>query len=207
MNFAWLLSGFLFIALTIPPLRTIINDVDGAFHRISVDTEWQPLVTAAEALDVIGSVWVTFPFIGLIAVWLVVQKHWEAMFTWFLTMGLTQVLIGPIKNLYERARPPDALVETTSFSFPSGHAVAGAAIAVAAVIVLVPAGPARRNLEMLAAGFAVAMALSRVYLRAHYLSDVAAGAALGIAVAVGTASLLHEIDNRRRVHQGEEREP
>ena len=37
---------------------------------------------------------------------------------------------------------------------------------------------------MLAAVFAVMMALSRVYLRAHWLSDVAAGVALGAAVAV-----------------------
>jgi undecaprenyl-diphosphatase len=96
-----------------------------------------------------------------------------------------------------------SLVETTSWSFPSGHSVAGATIAIAAVIVLVPAGPKRRNLEMLAAAFAVVMALSRVYLRAHWLSDVAAGAALGAAIAIGAAALLHWIDDRRRgqIHQ------
>jgi len=71
-------------------------------------------------------------------------------------------------------------------------------MAVAAVIVLVPAGPKRRNLEMMAAAFAIIMALSRVYLRAHWLSDVAAGAALGAAIALGAAALMHRIDDRRR---------
>ena len=81
--------------------------------------------------------------------------------------------------------------------------MAGAAIALAAVIVLVSAGPKRRNLEMLAAAFAVAMALSRVYLRAHWLSDVAAGAALGAAVAIGCAAAMHYIDDRRRERLGQ----
>ena len=116
---------------------------------------------------------------------------------WVLAMAVSQFLIGPMKLLYERERPPMPLVETTSFSFPSGHAVAGAAIAVSLVIVFVPSGPRRRNLEMLAAAFAVLMALSRVYLRAHWLSDATAGAALGVAVAIGAAALIHIIYNRR----------
>ena len=45
--------------------------------------------------------------------------------------------------------------------------------------------------------FAVVMALSRVYLRAHWLSDVAAGAALGAAIAIGAATLMHWLDERR----------
>ena len=97
-----------------------------------------------------------------------------------------------------RVRPPMSLVEITNWSFPSGHSVSGAAIAIAAVIVLVPASPRRRNLEMLAVGFAVVMALSRVYLRVHWLSDVAAGAALGAAIAIGVAAIIHRIDDRRQ---------
>ena len=133
-NLAWVLSGVLFVALVIGPLRNLIDAVDEAVHRLAMEAEWQPLVRASEGLDIIGSVWVTFPFIVRVALWLGYQKHWEALLTWLATMGLTQVLIGPVKSLYERARPPDALVETTSFSFPSGHSVAGAAIAVAAVV-------------------------------------------------------------------------
>jgi undecaprenyl-diphosphatase len=56
---------------------------------------------------------------------------------------------------------------------------------------------------MLAAAFAIVMALSRVYLRAHWLSDVAAGAALGAAIAIGAAALMHWIDDRRRERENE----
>ena len=113
-------------------------------------------------------------------------------------MFISQLMVGPAKDFYERSRPTMSLAETSSWSFPSGHSVVGAAIAVAAVIVLVPAGPTRRNLEIAAGAFAVVMAVSRVYLRAHWLSDVAAGAALGAAIAIGVAALIHRIDDRRR---------
>ena len=194
----WAVSAFLFLALAIPPLADAVQAVDDAIYDWAVTTEFEPAVTAAKVLDFVGSVWVTLPIILLIAAWLAWRRRWEAFLSWTLAMVVSQLLIGPVKDLYARPRPPMPLVETSSFAFPSGHSVAGAAIAIAAVIVLVPAGPKRRNLEMLAAAFAVVMALSRVYLRAHWLSDVAAGAALGAAIAIGAAALMHWIDDRRR---------
>jgi undecaprenyl-diphosphatase len=89
------------------------------------------------------------------------------------------------------------------FSFPSGHAVAGAAIAVALVLVLMSAGPARRRWELAAIAFAFVMAMSRVYLNAHWFSDVVAGVLLGAGVALGTAGVVTEIRDvalRRRSH-------
>ncbi|MFC2153023.1 phosphatase PAP2 family protein [Actinomycetota bacterium] len=193
----WALGGFLFVALAVPSLADMVQAVDDWVYELAVDLENDVVVAVAKALDLIGSTWVTAPIMVIVAVVLVVLRRWHGLAFWVLAMAVSQFLIGPMKLLYERERPPMPLVETTSFSFPSGHAVAGAAIAVSLVIVLVPAGPKRRNLEMLAAAFAVLMALSRVYLRAHWLSDAAAGAALGVAVAIGAAALIHIIDNLR----------
>jgi undecaprenyl-diphosphatase len=190
----WALSALLFIALAIPVLAEGVRSVDDAVFDAAVSAEWRPAVVIAKVLDFVGSAWVTVPLMLGVAVWLGWRKRWEAFATWILVMVSSQLLIGPVKDAYERVRPPQSLVETTSWSFPSGHSVAGAAIAISIVIVLVPAGPRRRNLEILAATFAVVMALSRVYLRAHWLSDVAAGAALGAALAIGAASLIHWID-------------
>ena len=194
----WILSALLFIALAIPALADTVQIVDDGIHRWVVENEWAPAVAAAEFLDLIGRWPVTWPIMIAVAAWLAWRRRWEAFFSWMVAMTVSQLLIGPVKELYERARPPLSLVETTGWSFPSGHSVVGATIAVALVIVLVPAGPKRRNLEMLAAAFAVLMALSRVYLRAHWFSDVAAGAALGAAVAIGAAALFHWLDDRRR---------
>jgi membrane-associated phospholipid phosphatase len=197
----WILSTLLFLALAVPVFATAVQSVDDVVHRWAVSIEWGPAVVAAKVLDFIGSGWVTWPVMVGVAGWLAWRRRWEAFFSWMVAMAASQLLIGPVKDLYMRSRPPTSLVETTSWSFPSGHSVAGAAIAIALVIVLIPAGPRRRNLEMLAAAFAVLMALSRVYLRAHWLSDVAAGAALGAAVAIGAAALMHRFDDRRRGHR------
>lgn len=194
----WVLSSLLFLALAIPVFTTAVQSVDNVVHRWAVSAEWTPAVVAAKVLDFIGSGWVTWPVIVGVGGWLAWRRRWEAFFSWILAMAVSQLLIGPVKDLYMRPRPPVSLVLTTSWSFPSGHSVAGAAIAIALVIVLIPAGPKRRDFEMLAAAFAVLMALSRVYLRAHWLSDVASGAALGAAVAIGAAALMHRIDDRRR---------
>ena len=194
----WMLSGLLFLALAIPASADLVQSFDDVVYRWAVSAEWDPAVAAAEALDFVGGSLVTWPLMIAVAAWLAWRRRWEAFATWVSAMALSQILIGPVKDVYERVRPPLSLVETTSWSFPSGHSVAGATIAIAAVIVLVRAGPKRRNLEMLVAAFVVVMALSRVYLRAHWLTDVAAGAALGAAIAIFSAAIMHRIDDRRR---------
>jgi undecaprenyl-diphosphatase len=79
------------------------------------------------------------------------------------------------------------------FSFPSGHAVATASIAVALVLAFQHAGPQRRKWEVAAAAAAFVMALSRVYLNAHWFSDVVAGVLLGTGIALGATALISEI--------------
>jgi membrane-associated phospholipid phosphatase len=88
-------------------------------------------------------------------------------------------LIGPVKALYERPRPPASVVATHGFSFPSGHAVAGAVTAVGLVLVLLPPGSRRWAWEVRAAVYASLMALSRTYLGVDWLSDVVAGGLWG----------------------------
>jgi undecaprenyl-diphosphatase len=196
----WAFSALLFLAIAFPALREAVQVVDDDVHRWAISAEWGPAVVTAQILDFMGTAWVVWPLMAAVAGWLAWRRRWEALLSWVVTMIVSQLMVGPVKDLYMRPRPTMSLAETSSWSFPSGHSVVGAAIAIAAVIVLVPAGPKRRNLEMVAAGFAVVMALSRVYLRAHWLSDVAAGAALGAAIAIGTAALMHRIDDHRRGH-------
>jgi undecaprenyl-diphosphatase len=83
-----------------------------------------------------------------------------------------------------RPRPPDPHVETDGLSYPSGHsAYAVAWVACAVALVRGGAGFATRFAAVTAAVvLAVAIALTRVYLRAHYLSDVEGGLALATAI-------------------------
>jgi len=194
----WLLGGMLFLALAVPVLRSFVQGVDDAVYQLAIDVESSPVVRVAVVLDFLGGPWVTFPIMVVVGAYLAWRRRWEGFMYWALAMVLSQALVGPIKLLYGRPRPALPLVETTGYSFPSGHAVVGAVMAIALVIVLVPPGPRRRNLEMLAAAFAVIMGFSRVYLRAHWLSDAVAGVSLGAAVAIGVAVAMHYVVERGR---------
>ena len=99
----------------------------------------------------------------------------------------TDAIVWISKVAYERPRPPDALVSTTGDSFPSAHSATAAVVAIGLVLVFVPITEHRRRWLSAAAGWAVLMAASRVYLRAHWFTDVVAGVAIGAAVALAFA--------------------
>jgi undecaprenyl-diphosphatase len=103
---------------------------------------------------------------------------------------LSHVPVQLLKRVVQRPRPCDAngrplaLVDLPDpFSFPSGHAAAATAVA-ASVAIAHPAAGA------LLLPLAALVAASRVTLRVHHVSDVVAGAGLGIAGAIAAAALL-----------------
>jgi membrane protein DedA with SNARE-associated domain/membrane-associated phospholipid phosphatase len=103
---------------------------------------------------------------------------------------VTTITVQLLKAAEDRPRPSGAIVETAHASFPSGHAANGA-VYVAVAIVLgraIDSPAARFALLGLGLALATAIGLSRIYLRAHYLSDVAAGWGLA-AVVFGLAGI------------------
>jgi membrane-associated phospholipid phosphatase len=157
------------------------------------DVHNQVLTLLARFLNVLGGGLVTIPLRIGVSVWLIVRTRWRALAAWLVTWAVAELVLAGAKSFFHRGRPPDPLADVVGFSFPSGHAVAGAATAVALVLVLLPAGPKRRRWELAAVAFAFVMALSRVYLQAHWFSDVVAGVLLGAGVALGSAGLVTEI--------------
>lgn len=176
---------------------------DGAVQRFDdacldavVALRVQPLVWAGEALSVAGSAWVNWPLRVIAVAGLLWRRRLVQTAAFVLAVASSELLIGWLKLLYDRPRPPGALVATTGASFPSGHAVAGAVTAVGLVIVLFPPGRSRWVWEARAAAFATLMALSRVYLGAHWFTDVLAGGLLGGSLAIGWPALLQEVRAR-----------
>lgn len=82
------------------------------------------------------------------------------------------------------ALPPDGLVHPLGTSFPSGHATYAGATCVALVLVFTTPGSRRTWWRMLAGLATAGMAWSRIYLQAHWLSHVIAGAMLGVDIAM-----------------------
>jgi len=104
-----------------------------------------------------------------------------------LAVPAAMVLNVALKDSFRRARPvlDDPLVHLATYSFPSGHAVAST-VFYGMLCVLVFRRTQSRRSRALAATLAAVMvplvAFSRVYLGAHFLSDVTAGIAVGTLV-------------------------
>ena len=125
---------------------------------------------------------------------LIRHRHAIVAFVLAAGLGLTTLAVHTAKAAVDRPRPPDPLVHTSFSSFPSGHAanaIAWVALAVASARV-VPRLAGRAAVVVAALALAAAVGLTRVELRAHYLTDVLAGWGLGAAVFAlcGAAGLL-----------------
>ena len=89
-----------------------------------------------------------------------------------------------LKLAFHRPRPELAFLHLDTYSFPSGHSTAAAAMFGALAFLLWPrARAARRRVALVAAAVVLIglVGFSRLYLGVHYLSDVLAGLALGAA--------------------------
>ena len=200
----WAVAGLLFVAMAIPPIRDVIFSMDEWIYDTTYPVKLGGITAVAWVLNFIGGGLFAWPLRTVVAGILAARRRWEAFWAWLLAIGLSEPFIWLLKELYGRERPPEALVEATSGSFPSGHAIGGAVMAVGLVVAFVPAGPERRNLELVAAGFAFIMGGSRMYLGAHYLTDVVAGVAFGAAAAIGAAVIVHRFYLRRFIKDREE---
>lgn len=92
-----------------------------------------------------------------------------------------EVLNAGLKLVFHRPRPELAFVQLDTYSFPSGHAAGSAAIygALAYLSTRRLTGAGRVVPAILAVILVAAVGFSRLYLGAHYLSDVLAGLSLG----------------------------
>ncbi len=194
----WVVALSLFVAYAIGPVRDAIDRFDQQLFDLTFPIKWGPLTAIAYTLDFVGSWFVVWPIRIAVAAYFGVTRRWIALAVWVIAIAVSDPLIGILKVVYARPRPTGGLVEEVTYSFPSGHSVAGAVVAISLVLCLVRPGPARRNLEIGAALFAVIMGGSRMYLGAHWFTDVVAGVALGAACAIAAAAVVQWYVDRRK---------
>jgi undecaprenyl-diphosphatase len=138
----------------------------------------------ARAVTHLGSLPVVAAVTALAVVVLLMRRRTVESVTLVSALALTWVGVHIAKDVIDRPRPADALVDTAGQSYPSGHAAyAFAWVAIAFVLTRTLPGLARTTVAIVAAiVLAVVIGLTRVYLRAHYLSDVVGGAGLAAAI-------------------------
>ena len=171
------------------------------------------LLPAMTAASFMGSLWPSIVIVAAFAVWLGVRRQrLAAVVTGIATASLSLGIVPAIKAAIARPRPAPELVMViapdTDGSFPSGHA-AFAVLFYGWVIYLLPQLTSNRGvivtMRVLLAVFIVMDMLSRVYLGAHWASDVAGGAILGgiaLWIMIATYGILRKRTGGEETHAG-----
>lgn len=137
-----------------------------------------------QALTAMGASVVLFPAFALAEAVLIGRGRLGAALFLGLASGGALLLDWIMKLFFQRPRPqlPWAAV-LPDYSFPSGHTMNGTVFYVALALILWSVVGRRAGVLALAAALAVSVgiALSRIYLGFHYLTDVVGGMLAGIA--------------------------
>ncbi|GAA1979766.1 phosphatase PAP2 family protein [Microbacterium pumilum] len=168
--------------------------IDTWWHDLMLTWRTESWLAVALAFDVVGGV-TAMTVIGIVIVvgFLAARRPWDAL-TVTAAMLTSQAITGVLKVSFARPRPPDSLVTDAMTSFPSGHTTLAATVMVVLALLI------RADAMWLAAVlWVMAMAWSRTYLSAHWLTDVSAGAVLGASVAVLVWAVIADL--RRAVQQ------
>ncbi len=191
----------LFLMLTVLVIADWTQGLDDRVADVMRDAEVPWLVSMAELFHYIGRVPLVLVVVAAGFAALGFAKQLHAAFVWLGMVAVAAVLSELTKELVGRDRPVDALVQEHSFSYPSGHSmVTAAAIGIGFAIVASILWPQRRRLFLWTAYvFAALMVLSRIYLRAHWLTDTLGGLFFGAAIVAASVAIWRMDDGRSRV--------
>jgi membrane protein DedA with SNARE-associated domain len=175
----WLFFGVLQDVLAGDPL---VRANAAVFHFLqSLRTDWidRVMIGVTELGDLTVVVAVTFA--GLL--WLAWRRNWRASAHLAATVALASLFTLLMKSTLQVPRPYTLGSEWSLSAFPSGHSAVNAAlygfIAIGASWELGARG--KLLVTSAVALFVVAIAFARLYLGAHWLSDVLAGLGFGVA--------------------------
>lgn len=158
-----------------------ILKVDAWFNSIIFTLYFPWIDGVARFITAFGSgIPITLLFILALTI-LLLRKRWRyALISTVAILGAWG-LSALIKSLVHRTRPENLI--TTGFSFPSGHAIT-AIVFVSLLIYSFKDDFKNKTVKyvliILASAFFVAVAISRIILHVHWLSDVTAGMSLGL---------------------------
>ena len=145
-----------------------------------IRTGW--LTDLAKAVTTLGSTAVLTPIVLATAGFFAFTGRWTEFIV--LALSAITIILGVdwIKDWVARPRPADPIVSYSGFSYPSGHAAHSVFYTWIAVVIALRIRTNKAGglaIFSVGLGLTILIGLSRVYLGAHYLSDVSGGWALG----------------------------
>jgi membrane-associated phospholipid phosphatase len=162
--------------------RLLDNRVASWFHEHATPA----LTHIARFVSFFGSVGFVAVASTCAALVLIIRKSWYQLLALALAVGGGSLLNILLKHFFHRQRPvlENPLITLSSFGFPSGHTM-GSTLFYGLLALFV--AQAIRNWRVRLLAFCMAtlfvalIGLSRIYLGAHYLTDVLGAIAVGLA--------------------------
>ncbi len=164
-----------------PVTELTAGDRRGVRWSNALESGW--LTDVAKALTHLGALPVAGGALVVTALVLMWRRHGPEALALLGGLALTYAGVHITKAAFDRPRPLDPLVDAAGSAYPSGHA-AYAVCWVAVAVALrhaIPGLAARAGLLIAGIAIAVVVGLTRIYLRAHWFSDVAGGWGLAAA--------------------------
>jgi len=196
---AWLFGGITEDVISGDPLTDVDVIVANWFNANST-----PVVTQAMRLlsRLHGTTAMAAMVYGL-ALFFVWKRQGYWVMTFVIAVPGGMLLNALIKEIIHRPRPrfSDLVAALTTYSFPSGHAAAATLFyGFLATYVIVHLRSWRWGVVVALIAFfmVVAVGVSRIYLRVHYLSDVLGGMSEGVAWLALCLTAMHTL--RQRAH-------
>jgi undecaprenyl-diphosphatase len=182
---------FIFYASDLSSNVDRVFPLDNTAFKVADRTRTDRLVDIAKLVADAGALPFVLTVVVIASILLIVRRRPLELFALAGGFGFVVLATHIAKSEIDRPRPAAPLVDTVGSAFPSGHAsYATAYVAMAVIATRVFGGIVSRTAVVLV-GVLIAAAIgsTRIYLRAHFLSDVIGGYGLGLAIFAGCAAI------------------
>lgn len=178
ITLALLFCGVVYLALRGDVLARMDNAVFNALQTWREPWADQTMVALTQlgSLYTIGAL---FAAVGAVLLW---RRHWRAAWHWAAAHGFAVVVPLALKQILHLPRPFDLYTGVSAYGFPSAHATMSM-VSYGFLALLIAQGISKtwRRTAYGAAGLIIMVVVaSRLYLGAHWLSDVLGGLTLGL---------------------------
>jgi len=160
------------------------------------------LTTALRIATELGATWWVISSAVLFGLYLISRRRFYWLAAVWLSVFGGMLLNVQLKSVFQRVRPSfsNPVLSLTGYSFPSGHTMAATVLYTVLAVYVVThlrRSSARLVVVLIAALLIAAVGFSRIYLGAHYLSDVLGAIAEGLAWSSLCLALFHSAWQQR----------
>ncbi len=205
---AGMLASALLLLITMPAFFWIVGEVAPGEPMVRADLAILNLFDSLRTpvgdrimvfMTSLGDGFVVAAISVAVAAYLFLKKAWRRGTGFAIAIAGTALFVPMIKLLLHRSRPIELYAGADAYSFPSGHATLNAVLyGICAVLIAHDLSRwAKAAIFTVTTALVITIGFSRIYLGAHWMSDVLAGLLFGTAMVSAFAFVFGPIHNEK----------